>query len=60
MNNGDQGSGFKSGNFQIQSTTNRATQGNFNQVATPVGQHNQSILNVKGAVGHSGMTIQQN
>ena len=48
--------------FQIQSTTNRATQGNFAQVTTPVGQHNASLisnLNQKaGSVGASGMTIQ--
>ena len=45
----------------MQSTTNRATQGNFNQVTTPVGQHNQSMisnLNIKaGSVGPTGMTI---
>ena len=58
-----QNNGFKpaSGNFQIQSTTNRATAGNFNQVTTPVGQHNQSMisnLNIKaGSVGPTGMTI---
>lgn len=32
------------GSFNINPASNRATQGNLNQVTTPVGQHNSSMI----------------